>query len=104
MLGISILKVEAELSQAVMLIKEKSGKDLSLAITEYNGWFVQEEPVPYRHCLGTALLNAEILRIFMKPEHKVLMANYWNFVNEYWGMVANGFDGTEKTLHNQYYK
>lgn len=71
------------------LLKKKSGRDIPLAITEYNGGFVQERPVPYRHCLGTALLNAEMLRIFMKPEYNILMANYWNFVNEYWGMVES---------------
>jgi len=40
----------------------------------------------------------------MKSENNILMANYWNFVNEYWGMIANGFEGTQKTLHNPYYK
>ena len=74
---------------ALALLKEKSGRDIPIAITEYNGGFVQEYPVPYRHCLGTALLNAEMLRIFMKPEHNILMANYWNFVNEYWGMIKS---------------
>ena len=86
------------------LLKEDSGKDVPLAITEYNGGFVQEKPVPYRHCLGTALVNAELLRVFMKPEYNILMANYWQFVNEYWGMVANNFDGTQQTLNNSYYK
>jgi alpha-L-arabinofuranosidase len=71
------------------LLKKKSGRDIPLAITEYNGGFVQEYPVPYRHCLGTALLNAEMLRLFMKPEHNILMANYWTFVNEYWGMIKS---------------
>jgi alpha-L-arabinofuranosidase len=74
-----------------------------LAITEYNGGITGNDPVPYRHCLGTALLNAELLRIFMKPEHEIIMANYWQFCNSYWGMVANGFDD----IHNftaPYYK
>jgi len=86
------------------LLKKKSGRDIPIAITEYNGGFVQEHPIPYRHCLGTALLNAEMLRIFMKPEHNILMANYWDFVNEYWGMVANGFYGNYKTLNKPYHK
>ncbi|MFH1446780.1 MAG: alpha-L-arabinofuranosidase C-terminal domain-containing protein, partial [Chloroflexota bacterium] len=90
--------------EVLMLLKKNSGRDIPIAITEYNGGFVQEYPVPYRHCLGTALLNAEMLRIFMKPEHNILMANYWDFVNEYWGMVANGFYGKYKTLNKPYYK
>jgi len=96
--------LKADFKKELQLLKEQSGKKISLAVTEYNGGFAQERPVPYRHCLGTALLNAELLRIFMDPELNVLMANYWNFVNEYWGMIANRFDGTEKTLYNEYYK
>jgi alpha-L-arabinofuranosidase len=75
--------------ETLNLLKKKSGRDIPIAITEYNGGFVQERPVPYRHCLGTALLNAEMLKIFMKPEHNILMANYWTFVNEYWGMIKS---------------
>lgn len=103
-LAAPMVRDEYALKEALQLLKEKCGKDVSLAITEYNGGFVQEKPVPYRHALGTALVNAELLRIFMKPENNVLMANYWNFVNEYWGMVANGFDGTYRTLRNPYYR
>ncbi|MCE5218749.1 hypothetical protein LLH03_17185 [bacterium] len=72
-------------------IKEVTGRtDLRLAISEYNGWFVQEKPVPYRQTLGNALRNAEHLRIMMRPENNILMANFWQFSNEYWGMV-NGY-------------
>jgi alpha-N-arabinofuranosidase len=81
-----------------------SKKDLSIAITEYNGWFEQIKEQPYRHSLGNALLVGELLENFMYANFKILMANYWNFVNEYWGMVANGFDGNYETLRNPYYK
>ncbi|MBF0571951.1 MAG: hypothetical protein HQL12_08805 [Candidatus Omnitrophica bacterium] len=103
-LAIPIIKNEHSFKETLELLKIKSGKDVPLAITEYNSGFVQNKPVPYRHSLGTALLNAEMLHIFLKPENDILMANYWEFANEYWGMIANGFDGTEKTLLNQYYK
>ncbi|MFA5119235.1 MAG: alpha-L-arabinofuranosidase C-terminal domain-containing protein [Candidatus Omnitrophota bacterium] len=103
-LAVPVIKDDYLLNETGVLLKERSGKDVPLAITEYNGGFVQEEPVPYRHCLGTALVNAELLRVFMKPENNVLMANYWQFCNSYWGMIANGFDGTYKTLYNSYYK
>ena len=104
MLGSALLKKENELLEATKNIKEIADKNLSLAVTEYNGGISQNEPLPYRHCLGTALLNAELLRIFMKPANKILMANYWNFVNEYWGMIANGFNGDYSDLYDSYYK
>jgi alpha-N-arabinofuranosidase len=86
-LGVSIFESEAYFHKVSELLKNVSGKDIPLAVTEYNGGFVQDEPVPYRHCLGTALINAELLRIFMKPENNIIMANYWQFCNSYWGMV-----------------
>ncbi|MBU1006745.1 MAG: hypothetical protein KKH08_04050 [Candidatus Omnitrophica bacterium] len=91
-LGVPIFKDEAEFQNILKLLKERSGKDVSLVVTEYNGGFTQEKPVPYRHCLGTALINAELLRIFMKPEHKILLATYWQFCNSYWGMVKSKED------------
>lgn len=69
-------------------IKEITGRtNLKLAITEYNGHFVQEKPAPYRQCLANALRNAEHLRVMMEPRNRILMANFWQFANEYWGMV-----------------
>ncbi|HOX54766.1 MAG TPA: alpha-L-arabinofuranosidase C-terminal domain-containing protein [Candidatus Omnitrophota bacterium] len=103
-LGIPIFEYENIFQGSLRLLKKTSGKDVLIAVTEYNGGFAQEKPVPYRYCLGTALLNAELIRIFMEPQNRILMANYWNFVNEYWGMIANDFDGTRKTLYNNYYK
>lgn len=99
-----IIKDEGTLQNTLRLLREASGKNIPLSVTEYNSGFTQEEPIPYRHCLGAALLNAELLRIFMKPEHHILMANYWQFCNNYWGMIANGFDGDYPTLHKTYYK
>ncbi|HAZ09619.1 MAG TPA: hypothetical protein DCY56_00725 [Candidatus Omnitrophica bacterium] len=91
-LGSSIIENEPYIQGLLELLKRTSGKDMPLAITEYNGGFVQDKPVPYRHCLGTALLNAEMLRILMKPENKILMANYWQFCNSYWGMIESKGD------------
>lgn len=104
-LAVPIYQDEKKLMNTRSLLNDKIGRnDVPIAITEFNGGFVQNEPIPYRHCLGTALINAELLRIFLKPEHKILMANHWNFINEYWGMIANGFDGSYKNLHKPYYK
>ncbi len=99
-----ILDIESNIRYILKLFKKYSGKILPLAVTEYNGGFVQDKPVPYRHCLGTALLNAEMLKLFMEPKNNILVANYWNFCNEYWGMIANKFDGTYETLNRPYYK
>ncbi len=67
------------------LIRSCCGRDLPLAVTEYNGGFVQEKPVRYRFALGTALSVGDWLRVLTQPKNRILMANYWQFVNGYWG-------------------
>ncbi len=99
-----IFKWELQIKELLDLLRTKAGQDGPLAVTEYNGMFVQKDPVPYRHTLGNALLNAELLRIFIKPENHILIANHWNFVNEYWGMIANGFNGDYRALNRPYFK
>ncbi len=70
------------------LISEITGRrNLPIAVTEFNGHFVQERPTPYRHCLGNALVNAEMLHVFLRPRNNIVMANFWQFANEYWGQV-----------------
>ncbi|MCK5617550.1 hypothetical protein KAR91_87610 [Candidatus Pacearchaeota archaeon] len=96
--------IEKRIQNTLNLMEATIGKRKPIAVTEYNAWFVQEQPVPYRHCLGTALINAELLRIFMKPENNILTANNWNLINEYWGMIANGFNGDYHTINFSYYK
>ena len=68
-------------------IRRHTGRDLPLAITEYNAAMVQEKPVPYRFSFAAALFSADYLRVLLKPDANVLMANYWEFINGYWGMV-----------------
>ncbi|MHB8996233.1 MAG: alpha-L-arabinofuranosidase C-terminal domain-containing protein [Armatimonadota bacterium] len=80
-------------------IKDLTGRtDLKLAITEYNGWFVQEKPWPMRQCLANALRNAEHLRVMMRPENNILMANFWQFSNEYWGMAKGHVEKGEPVV------
>lgn len=101
----SIPREETGLLDTLKVLKEKSKKDIPLAITEYNGGFLLDDSLSsYRHSLGIALLNAELLRIFMKLQDKILMANFWEFVNEHWGMIANGFDENYEDLYHSYYK
>lgn len=67
------------------LILEHCGKQLPIAITEYNAAFVQEKPIPYRFSLGAALFSADWIRVMLEPDSNVVMGNYWQFINEYWG-------------------
>jgi alpha-N-arabinofuranosidase len=69
------------------LIRDCTGRDLPLAITEFNASFVGDAPYNRRYSLGAALFSAEYLRELLQPEANVLMANYWHFINGYWGMV-----------------
>jgi len=103
-LGESILKEISFMNSIVTISVEENNIIIPLAVTEYNIGLDKDEPFPYRHCLGAALLNAELIKVFMNPESNVLMANYWTFVNDWWGMIANKFDGTYRTLYNPYYK
>lgn len=68
-------------------IRSVTKRDIPIAVTEFNGHFVQEKPVPYRFSLGCALVVAELLQIFMQPGLNIAHAQYWQFANEYWGMV-----------------
>jgi alpha-N-arabinofuranosidase len=80
-------QLEALLARYREVIRRHAGRDLPLAITEYNAAFVQEKPVPYRYSYGAALFSADYVRVLMQPQANVLMANYWHFMNGYWGMV-----------------
>jgi len=84
----SDLRIQSIYDRLLGLIEEITGRtDVPLAITEYNGHFVQSKPIPYRQTLANALRNAEHLRIMTRPRNRIAMANFWQFANEYWGMV-----------------
>jgi alpha-L-arabinofuranosidase len=74
-------------------IRRITGRDLPLAITEYNGGQANQKPIPYRFTLGTALFAADLRRVLQKPEHHILLANYWQGVGGFWGFVQPE-DGT----------
>ena len=71
----------------VLLHKINPNSRIPIAVTEFNGHFVQKKPIDYRFTLGNALLNAEMIEIFMKPDHNIIMANSWQFANEAFGAV-----------------
>ncbi len=62
---------------------------IPIAITEYNGGFVQSEGLqkPYRHTLGNALVNADLFATMMQPGNNVMFANQFQYPNSYWGMI-----------------
>jgi alpha-L-arabinofuranosidase len=68
-------------------IAAATDRKIQIAITEYNGSFIQNDPVPYRLCLGNAVIVADFIREMLNPEHQILSAQYWQFSNEYWGMI-----------------
>ncbi len=78
---------ETALARYRALIRKVAGRDIPVAVTEYNASFVQEEPIPYRYTLGAALFSADLVRAYLQPESNVFMANYWHLSNGYWGAI-----------------
>jgi alpha-L-arabinofuranosidase len=76
-------------------------KDLPIAITEFNGQFIQDIPYPFRYTLGNALNVAELLRTFMYADANIIMANYWQFSNSYFGMVYNDINTSVLSHYNK---
>ncbi len=68
-------------------IREVAGRRIPLAVTEYNGGFVQDRPKPYRLTLGAAVEVADLVQVLLDPRLGVANAEYWHFSNQYWGMV-----------------
>lgn len=91
------IRFEWELQTALKTMEAEAKKSIPLAITEYNGGFAQEKPVPYRHTLGNALVNAEFLHVFIKPENNLLMANYWGYLG-FFGMIKSNVDFIERSF------
>ncbi|MBN1347234.1 MAG: hypothetical protein JXQ73_31375 [Phycisphaerae bacterium] len=89
------------LEQIRSLLRERTARDdIPLAITEYNGHFVQAKPVAYRQCLANAVNNADAIRLMLLPKYRVASAQFWQFANEYWGMVR-GYPNKNEPLVKQ---
>lgn len=69
------------------IIKKYVGRDLPVAITEYNASFIQMKPKPFRYSYGPALFSADYVRVMLMPSSNVLLANYFELINGYWGMI-----------------
>ncbi len=80
------------------LIYEMTGRNnVPIAVTEFSGGFPAATPL-YRHSLGNALINADIIQQFMHADN-IVMANHWQFANSWTGMVA----GSSKENPNKPY-
>ncbi len=65
-----------------------------LIVSEFNGNYGHNDPIPYRFTLFNAIHNVDMLRIMLRPEYGVAMSNYWLFANSHWGMVWTEQDET----------
>ncbi len=88
--------IEERLMQYHQLIRQQVGHDLPLAITEFNGQ-IDQSGKAYRFSFGTALECADLLRVFLEPQSNVAFANYFNFINGYYGMVRAPEGPADKT-------
>jgi len=68
-------------------VKETCGRDLPLALTEYNLWFFEDKPRPWRFSAMAGHLCADMQRVFLKPESNIAAANYWQIANGPFGSV-----------------
>ncbi len=64
------------LSELKNLIQQKTGKELEIAITEYNAGYNQQEIIS----LTNALWTADMFQIFMKNN---IIGNYWNLITDH---------------------
>jgi alpha-N-arabinofuranosidase len=78
--------VEERLANYHAMIRQQLGHDLPLAITEFNGG-LDAFGSSRRFSYANALECADLLRVFLKPESNVALANYWQFINGYFGML-----------------
>ena len=89
--------IEERLQDYHRMIRGRLGHDLPLAITEFDGTI--DQPA-YSFTLASALECADLLRVFLKPEINVAMANYWDFLNSPFGMLKTNLhsaDGKPET-------
>jgi alpha-N-arabinofuranosidase len=80
-------QLEIRLHQYHEAIRKGSGRDLPLAITEYNVEAVQDNSIPFRFSFVAGMEMGDFLRLCLEPNTGVAMANYWQLINGYWGII-----------------
>jgi alpha-N-arabinofuranosidase len=68
-------------------VKTACGRDLPLAVTEYNTGYNHN----WRFTFLAGLADAEILRLCLDPRNRIATANYWHILNDFWGIVNTGY-------------
>ena len=88
---------ERRVAEVAKSIRETAGRDLPIALTEYNLYYFTQKPVPYRFSAMAGLFCADIVRMLLQPKSSVEAANYWQIANGYFGMIVSK-DGNIKQL------
>lgn len=93
-------QMETELVRCRELIRRVTGRDIPLAVTEYNALsYWDNRPIPYQYTLGAGLFAADYLRVLIKPENRVAAAAYWHFANGGFGMVQGPKNPGDKPIY-----
>ena len=69
---------------------------VGIAVTEYNGSYKFNKPIPYRHTLGNALYIADLVGVMLQPDNRIIMANFWQFINEWFGAISGPYESYER--------
>jgi alpha-L-arabinofuranosidase len=73
------------------IVRAETGRDLPLAVTEFNASIDSHDPVRFSYAAGLA--SADLIRYFLDPASHVVTANYWNVLNGWFGMLKGASDG-----------
>lgn len=79
--------IRYRLENARRHMRELGGVELPVALTEFNASGVQNKPVCWRFSYAAGLNLCETLMQIRKPEHKIMMAAYWQTIGGYFGAV-----------------
>lgn len=88
---------ERRIAEVAKSIRENAGRDIPIALTEYNIYYFNQKPVPYRFSAMAGLFCADMVRMLLQPKSSVEIANYWQIANGYFGMIVSK-DGNIKQL------
>ncbi|MEI3001642.1 MAG: hypothetical protein V8T86_12220 [Victivallis sp.] len=86
-------QVELRLKNYRDLARTLTGRELPLAMTEFNIGSTGNKPYPWRFSYLAGLMNADLQRIWLRPENGMLCANYWQVINGYWGSFVSNDKG-----------
>ncbi|MBL4700773.1 MAG: hypothetical protein JKX85_05890 [Phycisphaeraceae bacterium] len=91
-------QIEDWLSNLNDMILQSTGRQIPIAMTEFNTSFVGN---PYRFSYAGALHSSDFVRVMLKPEHNIMLANYWHYLNGHFAMVQ-GMDDDHLVNHPAY--